>query len=82
MKKLETLRRFEKKKEQLSDLKGGNIDFLANFVINVAPYITGAGTYTDTLSNGAVCTTTCSGDIRSTDYQQYFNGQSTCTGWK
>lgn len=78
MKNLETLKKFEQKKEQLSNLKGGSIGgALANFAVNVAPYITGAGTYSDTMPNGATCTTTCTSDVRKENYVGY-NGSMEC----
>jgi hypothetical protein len=77
MKKLEKLKRFEQKKEQLSNVNGG-LSAMANFLINVAPYITGAGTYTDTMSNGVTCTTTCTGDVRTENYVGYANGSMNC----
>lgn len=79
-KKLETLKRFEQKKEKLSHFKGGNLGtFLASFAMNVAPYMTSGGTFTDTMPNGATCTTTCTADIRSENYVKY-NGLMECEG--
>lgn len=82
MKKLESLKKFEQKKEQLSTVKGKGVGigvFMANFALNVAPYITSGGTFTDTMPNGATCTTTCTADVRSENYVAY-NGQMNCDG--